>query len=503
MDVNFPSEGIKLLSWQKKLLEDESRYIAICAGRGSGKTFGLVVKILSFAMSLYAQRASIQYRRVGHPVKIMWLVPKLEMSDEAINTILNLLPSCFKKNENYWLRTQASSRTLIILKPSAGIQIKFMSGWVGTSVRGATADAVVLDEVSFFGNGGDPSSTKKQTRDFEEYFLASVFPCTTRPFTKGRIYMASTPYYGGHFDRIITRILSREVFWANFSLHQVTYADNEFLSQDDINRIEEIAELYPIKYQCEFLAKLNLIYKNEGASASRIFSDDLINGVFLPSFGHLSKPPSYACAVDLGWQGADSTAVVVADVNNNLIVNIQLYETADAIKNASVIRQTREAFRIQPSKVIIDATGRGTEVLPYLSFTPTIFKFNEKTKNNIFNSLVAHMGNQNIIIPHPETFDFSTLPNFMHFEGQIQRDNFEVLYREMNVLQYWEEARKVGGENILIKKYNPAGNKQHDDATEALAMLSQLFTVSKTSKIINSNNNILNKPKNNIRSFSF
>lgn len=470
MDIKWPAGDIKLLEWQSNLLKDESDYIAICAGRGSGKTFGLVLKMLSFAMTLYAERCKIAFRRFGSKVRILYVTPRIDMGADALNCLLSLIPKEFVKGKHYWYEYSTNSKSVRLFDRVCGIEILFRSGFNTNGIRGKSADMVVLDEFAFFGSAVDQEKIRQQGRDGENFLTSTVIPCLTRPYTRGRLLLSSTPFYGNFFDRIITRIETGENFWRRFSLYRVSFRQNTLLGEDERKKIEEIGAISPIKFRCEYLAETNIIYKDESRAEARYLSDDMLDKCSVASFSIGKKiAPYYAMAVDLAWQGEDRTAVVVGDIHNNRVVHVQYHQTADEIKNASIIKQVQEAFDIAPSKIIIDATMRGQSVVRYLPFKVEEFRFSEVTKTQIFDMLKTAISNGGLEIPHFAAFDFTSLPQWNTFPDQNQLVNFERLYREMASLLYWEEKRRMRGLETMVKKYRE-DTRYHDDAVCALAM---------------------------------
>ena len=82
--LHWPDWGrLKLSAWQRDLVEDRSRRKLVCAGRGAGKSFAILLDALIDAMVLFDGRRRTDFQRPG-PLVMMGVIGTLAFNFSTV-----------------------------------------------------------------------------------------------------------------------------------------------------------------------------------------------------------------------------------------------------------------------------------------------------------------------------------------------------------------------------------------------------------------------------------
>jgi phage terminase large subunit-like protein len=160
--------AVSVLDWrpfpyQEELLADESKRICVCAGRQTGKSTTVAVKALHFALSRPNAR-------------VLLVAPTLRQS-------LNLLEkvSDFVRSSRVCARLlRRKTRTEVSFRNGSRV-VALPSGTLGNTIRGLTADLVIVDEAAFV-----------PERVITDVLMPQIAT------TEGSFWMVSTPWDKNH-----------------------------------------------------------------------------------------------------------------------------------------------------------------------------------------------------------------------------------------------------------------------------------------------------------------
>ncbi len=167
--------AVSVLNWrpfpyQEELLADESKRICVCAGRQTGKTTTVAVKALHFALS-------------RPDARVLLVAPTLRQSLnllEKVSEFVRCSPACSRLVKRK-VRTEVSFR-------NGSRVVALPSGTLGNTIRGLTADLVIVDEAAFV-----------PERVITDVLMPQVAT------TDGSVWLVSTPWDKNHvFYRCFT-----------------------------------------------------------------------------------------------------------------------------------------------------------------------------------------------------------------------------------------------------------------------------------------------------------
>ena len=167
--------ALSVLNWrpfpyQEELLADESKRICVCAGRQTGKSTTVAVKALHFALSKPNAR-------------VLLVAPTLRQSLNLLEKVSEFVrgsPACARL-------IKRRTRTEVSFRNGSRI-VALPSGTLGNTIRGLTADLVIVDEAAFV-----------PERVITDVLMPQIAT------TDGSFWMVSTPWDKNHvFYRCFT-----------------------------------------------------------------------------------------------------------------------------------------------------------------------------------------------------------------------------------------------------------------------------------------------------------
>ena len=243
---------------QKQVLDCESRFIVMMAGRRFGK-------------SLISQTISIE--TAVNKKRVAYITPTYQLGKIFFKEIVDLLPlEIYSKNES----------DLVITFITGG-SIRFFTGERLDNLRGLKFHLAVIDEASFIPN-------------LEDGWLNSIRPTLTD--YKGKAIFLSTPKGKNYFFSLFSKA---EPDWQSFKF--TTY-DNPYI---DPNEIDDARKQLPeVVFEQEYMA-------NPAENAANPFGSQYIRNCIHP----VTTMPVVAYGIDLA-KSVDWTVIVGLDEDGNV-----------------------------------------------------------------------------------------------------------------------------------------------------------------------------------------
>jgi hypothetical protein len=243
---------------QKQVIECDSRFIVMMAGRRFGKS--LISQTISIETSVNKKR-------------VAYITPTYQLGKIFFKEIVDLLPlEIYSKNES----------DLVITFITGG-SIRFFTGERLDNLRGLKFHLAVIDEASFIPN-------------LEDGWLNSIRPTLTD--YKGKAIFLSTPKGKNYFFSLFSKA---EPDWQSFKF--TTY-DNPYI---DPNEIDDARKQLPeVVFEQEYMA-------NPAENAANPFGSQYIRNCIHP----VTTMPIVAYGIDLA-KSVDWTVIVGLDEDGNV-----------------------------------------------------------------------------------------------------------------------------------------------------------------------------------------
>ncbi len=358
--LNLCNSGIRLYDWQKRLLDDSSRFRAILKSRGVGVSYLLALEALTRCLTKpdttiilisYSQRQSMElFRKVKqHLTGLEQLTVKHGSRRYRIHHHTSKMAAEF------------SNGSRIIALPNNP-----------DTLRGYRADHVYVDEAGMF-------------KDDFQLKTAVAFTTVAR---NGTVTLASTPKgsRGWFYDA-----WSSEQGW---SKHRIHYSDAPHITA------EELQGLRQVMTSLEWEQEMETVFLGE---ADALFPYDQILACvedYQPSKPH-DNTPTYL-GVDFG-RYRDSTVITGLAWEADGRLRICLLKELNRVDFNSQVREIEEAARLlQPRIIAVDKTGLGipvSEALIERVKTVKPITITSALKESIITSLKNLIENKLLIIP--------------------------------------------------------------------------------------------------------
>jgi hypothetical protein len=243
---------------QKQVLDCDSRFIVMMAGRRFGK-------------SLISQTISID--TAVNKKRVAYITPTYQLGKIFFKEIVDLLPlEIYSKNESD-----------LVINFITGGSIRFFTGERLDNLRGLKFHLAVIDEASFIPN-------------LEDGWLNSIRPTLTD--FKGKAIFLSTPRGKNYFYSLYSKA---EPNWKSFKF--TTY-DNPYIDPQEIDDARK--QLPDVVFEQEYMA-------NPAENAANPFGTQFIRNCITP----VSTMPVVAFGIDLA-KSVDWTVIIGLDENGNV-----------------------------------------------------------------------------------------------------------------------------------------------------------------------------------------
>jgi len=391
------------LPYQEKFLKDSNHYQIFVGGRRVGKSFVVSMKALHYAWT--------------HPNKTALIVSaSKEQAQETFRYILNVI------NHSSILKSTLVRKTQTEIEFDNGSRIKVVpAGESGKSVRGYTADMVIIDEAAYVPDSvfdAIEPTIATQIKKGSGYFILLGSPAEP----KGAFYDA----------------------WNSdtFSKHHATTYDNPYV---DEKWIEEFKK-----------KKSNDVFKREilGEFASTdetFFNIDAVRNVAIG--GKHIEPDAdydYYFGIDFAMSGNDETVIAVVGINRNLdspkIEMVNYFRYKNKTPSWIVWKVKEHIIKWKPKRIYVDSTGLGYP---------------------IYQLMKERLGEYGYLV-HGINFSSKERDEMFYFLRELIEDEQIVLLNDNEFIEqflsYTVKVRADGQIRIAKKK------RAKDDITDALAL---------------------------------
>lgn len=410
LNLNNPVEFFTLVTrtlpdpWQMEVLNDNKNRICIRAGRQTGKSTVIAVKAFHMALTKPSQTIIIVSRSL----------PQSRLMFEKVERLID---------DNQWTKSFVTDRTKTRIRFDNKSEIYALPAGEGESIRGYTADVVILDEAAFI---------KERVFQAVEPMMASKGP-------NGMLIMVSTPW--GKQGQFYEAFESDQ-----FSKYHIPWQVCPRISEEFIDgqRSRKTENEIKQEYEAEFIEESDTFFP---LSLVKLCASTEIDTEYTATEGY-----NYYLGVDQARYGNDETVYVVVREKDNNAVAVLIESTSKKPVTEVIgrVQNLHSAFDFK--SIHMDETGLGagaTDVLldqglPLRSMDRgdrSGVSFTLKNKSDMYRNLKLLMEQKKLRYPYHEK-----------------------LLRQMGDLQYTVTAAG------LLNIHHPNRTNAHDDYTDALAL---------------------------------
>jgi len=352
--------GLNLFSYQAELLRSTSKRIVACWARQTGKTTTIAVKVIHFAFTNAKTTTLIVSRGLRQSMIMFGIIENLIMKHPI-------------------LRKSVTKSTRTQIQLTNGSQITALPcGPDGASLRGFTADLVVMDEAAFMP---------------EDVIASVIFPMLAT--TNGTAIMLSTPWGRDH---IYYRSFKNPNYWSqHVKAEQCPLITPAFLEEQR----RDIGELrYKMEYDAEFVEDENSFFKQD-LIRQCIEDYDPISETQLAAEGKIAG--NYYLGADFGKKVDYSVIAVLKQEENESyrLIYLKQFELGTPYTDiVAHIQRLNDKFDIIKGYVDQGAVGESL-VEEIRQFSPQIdgLAFTAKTKQDLMTHLQTRMEQRRLILP--------------------------------------------------------------------------------------------------------
>ncbi|HKZ93516.1 MAG TPA: phage terminase large subunit [Candidatus Bathyarchaeia archaeon] len=351
--------GFHAFPYQSKLLLSKSKRIVACWARQTGKTTAIAVKVIHFAFT--NSKTTLIVSRGLRQSMIMFGV---------IEGLVAAHPMLRKS-------VVKSTRTLIHFRNGSQI-IALPCGPDGASLRGYTADLVVMDEAAFMP---------------EDVIASVIFPMLAT--TDGAAIMLSTPWGRDH---IFYRSFKNPDYWSqHVKAEECPRISKEFLEEQR----RDMGELrYKMEYEAEFIEDENSFFSQD-LIRECVDDYDLVDADQLKTEGKIRG--TYFLGADFGKRVDYSVVVLMREEEEQRIRLVFLKQFPLGTTYTEVvgfIRRLNQKFDI--AKGFVDQSAVGESLVEEIKeFASQIdgLTFTVKIKQDMMILLQTRMEQKKLTLP--------------------------------------------------------------------------------------------------------
>jgi hypothetical protein len=477
-EVTWPDwDSLQLSEWQYDLLADRSKKKIVDAGRGAGKSYGIVLDAMIDAVDLYDERVKLKnFPRPGPLVVVAFVAPNMQNLRDLWGAVKALAPKLkgnTKDGEKRYL-VRNNEKVMYLFGESRGIDIRILSAWLPNSMRGMSIDILVCDEWAFCGYSVERQKTLEGSgKGGDEVYFTILQKLINRAFCHGKVTIASTPLSNYFDDWCQAAAAGGDGHaFSGWSFHQAKWSDNQFLTPQQVEDIEAERRQNEYKFRQEREGELHVVFPKFTAT-DRAFTTELIDSVLIAKLAFMSKGP-YGLGIDVSWMGPDWLCVGVADLSLNVLVHVELHPKTALPDILQITQRLMSKFKVPPGRFGYDATGEGkslSKLFPQEWEAEAVY-FWDKQKPHLVKGVELRLQHGGLRIPDPEHFDFSTLPHCKMPEDQDQRTNFAQLVAELRDYRRREDTLANGEKRV---KYMKGDLLKRDDCVDMLSVLNHVM----------------------------
>ena len=407
---NIHGKPFTAFSYQDIILNDESKTIAVCIARQSGKSTMAAIKALHAA-----------YFNDNYVIVIISGTKPQSM--ELIKRMRELMHSA-KFDWSVLAPSKKESRTEIVIKNKNNKTFSRIICVPATDgARGYTANLVIIDEAAFIENGN--------------YIFNSVARPMVR-FTKGQIILLSTP--NG----------KRGFFWNSFnskywSTYQFDWRVCPVNTEEEMQQLKEGPDAmttmqFNSEYEAKFVSSQNAYFTHK----------DIQNAISEDAGLGIRSAEDIVVGVDFGKVNDQSVILIgkfedpMALPQDKVIVVIERIVKPLGTNYGPIIGELKSIWdKYHPRLMVLDATGVGeapADLIKEYGANAEALKFSLQKKESIYTNL-----------------------KIFFEQGRIKIPNVRDMIDQLEILEYTHTDRG----NLML--HAPSG--AHDDECDALACL--------------------------------
>lgn len=336
---------IPLSDWQRTVLADNHRFKVVCSGRQAGK---------SHMAAAYAIVKSLSKKKA-----VTWVLsPSFRQSGFLFDKIV-----AFTDEYKIPVTVKRSQQEMSILFRLTGSIVQAVSADDPDKLRGATLDAIIVDEAAMVKDG-----------IFDEH----IYPMLT--VRQGEGLLISTPKGKNWF---YDKYMSTDPDYAKFHF---TSIDNPYIPQSEMDKAKRNSDA--LTFRQEYLAE----FLDEGGVVFNHYAVAPMKGE--PEDGHV-----YMCGLDLA-KSIDFTVLTIADVDTNEIVDVM--RISDLSWESQIARIKEYIDRYHNPTVLVDSTGVGDPIVERLineGVEARGMTFSSKSKQQMVQNLSVVLQKEEMKLP--------------------------------------------------------------------------------------------------------
>jgi len=346
LDITIP-----LSDWQRSVLLDKHRFKVVCSGRQAGKSH----MAGAYAIIKCLQRAN----------SVVWVVsPSFRQSGFLFDKITGFCNDC-----KIPVSTKRSQQEMSVTFNLNGSIIQAVSADDPDKLRGATLDAVIVDEAAMVKNG-----------IFDEHIRPMLL------VKNGEALIISTPKGRGNW--FADAYFSKDEDYEHFHF---TSADNPYIPERELERAK--ANTDELTFRQEYLAE----FLDDGGLVFTHFVTQPVSRK--PVDGH-----SYMAGLDLA-KSVDFTVLTIADIETKEIVDTM--RMSDLSWESQIFAVKEYLKRYNNPVVYVDSTGVGDPIVERLineGVEARGVTFSSKSKQQMVQNLAVALQKEEMAIPDETVF---------------------------------------------------------------------------------------------------
>ncbi len=334
--------------YQKDLLYDPSKRICACMGRQTGKSTTMAAKAIHFAATRKRKTILIVSATLRQSMLMFDKIAAFVGSSELMNAVKHM------------------TRTKIVFTNGSSITA-LPCGNDGGTLRGYTADVIILDEASFMP---------------EQVITNVVMPMIAT--TKGHCWMLSTPW---NKDHVFYRVFND----ARWSKYHLSSSVNPLIDQEFLDEQREMVgeERFAMEYLAEFIDDSRSYFPV--SLIRQCVSDDRMPALEGELFA----------GYDPGGKESYAAFIVVRRINDKLYF---VHKKAEKGKPYTQFdAEISDINRKRPFKLLIDQTGLGNPIVEHLKELGMDVKgmtLTDRTKEELLSNLRILMEEKKLFLPY-------------------------------------------------------------------------------------------------------
>ncbi|MEM1583141.1 MAG: terminase family protein [Nitrososphaerota archaeon] len=388
--LDIADVGIKLYDWQRRWLDDKSRFRVMLKSRAVGGSFTIALESLTWSLIKplhtilllsYSLRQSMElFKKIKESLSIL-KGRKVRIGEHTYSTNI----------------VESESKTEITFKN--GSRIVCLPNNPDT-IRGFRADHVYVDEVAMFRN------------DME--IKAAVIPIIAGK--SGRLSLISTPKgrRGWFYEAWVSGVYSK---------HRIHYTDSPHITSEDLEGLRKTLShiAWMQEMEMEFLEELNSLFPTE-----LIFS--CLEDYQYADYTEVKTSNPLYVGIDLG-RYRDSTVIIVLEkTTEDLLRIVFVKEFTEVDMNYQRDYISKLIDDLSPVRVIIDKTGMGIPIYDFLTRNHVNVEgltITQNMKEALILNLYNHMRARRVKIPVDCEKLVRQLQQFQRIQDKSGRTRYE------------------------------------------------------------------------------